>query len=48
MARMICYFDSHCYATCMYDDGVIIHCEDCEYNPFPNRKVPADRRIRDD
>jgi hypothetical protein len=48
MSRMVCYFDKKYCVTCIYDDGAIINCEDCTYNPFPNRKVPSDRRIRHD
>ena len=47
MSRMVCYFGKHC-VTCIYDDGTIKDCEDCNYNPFPNRKVPADRVLRND
>jgi hypothetical protein len=47
MSSMVCFIDGQGAASCIQDDS-IMDCEDCPFNPFPNRKVPMDRVLRHD
>jgi hypothetical protein len=43
MSRLVCFFDEDGQtATCISKQKVIL-CDTCEFNPFPDRIVPADR-----
>ena len=46
MSRLVCFFDDERQtAPCISKQKVVV-CEECEYNPFPDRVVPADRVLR--
>lgn len=48
MSSMVCFIDERGAVSCIQVDDSIIDCEDCPLNPFPNRKVPMDRVLRNE